>query len=67
MTVGDLHLPGIVGFALGGDRYADDAEMLRLLEPYAGQRHRAARLVLLSGRVPGGRAPRMAPRGIERL
>ncbi|MYS52650.1 DNA-3-methyladenine glycosylase 2 family protein, partial [Streptomyces sp. SID6013] len=67
VTVGDLHLPGIVGFALGGDRYADDAEMLRLLEPYAGQRHRAARLVLLSGRVPGRRAPRMAPRGIERL
>ena len=67
VTVGDLHLPGIVGFALGGDRDADDSVMLRLLEPYAGQRHRAARLVLLSGRVPGRRAPRMAPRGIERL
>ncbi|MFD8273719.1 DNA-3-methyladenine glycosylase family protein [Streptomyces flaveolus] len=67
VTVGDLHLPGIVGFALGGDRDADDAVMLRLLEPYAGQRHRAARLVLLSGRVPERRAPRMAPRGIERL
>ncbi|MET9257796.1 DNA-3-methyladenine glycosylase 2 family protein [Streptomyces sp. NPDC003717] len=67
VTVGDLHLPGIVGFALGGDRFADDAGMLRLLEPYAGQRHRAARLVLLSGRVPGRRAPRFAPRGIERL
>ncbi|WP_077798431.1 DNA-3-methyladenine glycosylase [Streptomyces sp. JHA26] len=67
VTVGDLHLPGIVGFALGGDRDADDAVMLRLLEPYAGQRHRAARLVLLSGRVPDRRAPRMAPRRIERL
>ncbi len=67
VTVGDLHLPGIVGFVLGGDRYADDAGMLRLLEPYVGQRHRAARLVLLSGRGPGRRAPRMAPRGIERL
>ncbi|MEU9334868.1 DNA-3-methyladenine glycosylase 2 family protein [Streptomyces sp. NPDC048290] len=59
VTVGDLHLPGIVGFALAGDRYADDAEMLRLLEPYGGQRHRAVRLILVSGRVPGRRAPRM--------
>jgi 3-methyladenine DNA glycosylase/8-oxoguanine DNA glycosylase len=62
VTVGDLHLPGIVGFALAGDRHADDEAMLRLLEPYAGQRHRAARLILLSGQVPKRRAPRM-PRG----
>ncbi|MFF9285550.1 DNA-3-methyladenine glycosylase family protein [Streptomyces griseosporeus] len=59
VTVGDLHLPGIVGWALAGDRDADDAVMLRLLEPYAGQRHRAARLILLSGKVPGRRAPKM--------
>ncbi|MGW0627253.1 DNA-3-methyladenine glycosylase family protein [Streptomyces sp. NPDC002758] len=62
VTVGDLHLPGIVGWALAGDRDADDSVMLSLLEPYAGQRHRAARLILLSGKVPGRRAPRM-PRG----
>lgn len=62
VTVGDLHLPGIVGWALAGDRDADDAVMLSLLAPYAGQRHRAARLILLSGRVPERRAPRM-PRG----
>ncbi len=62
VTVGDLHLPGIVGYALAGDRDADDAVMLALLEPYAGQRHRAARLILLSGRGPARRAPRM-PRG----
>ncbi|MEV5914935.1 DNA-3-methyladenine glycosylase 2 family protein [Streptomyces chartreusis] len=62
VTVGDLHLPGIVGFALAGDRDADDSVMLELLEPYAGQRHRAARLILLSGRVPARRTPRM-PRG----
>ncbi len=69
VTVGDLHLPGIVGFALGGDRGADDAAMLSLLEPYAGQgqRHRAVRLVLLSGRVPGRRAPRMRRGDIGRL
>ncbi|MFS8204405.1 DNA-3-methyladenine glycosylase family protein [Streptomyces sp. CWNU-52B] len=62
VTVGDLHLPGIVGYALAGDRDADDSVMLELLEPYAGQRHRAARLILLSGRAPARRQPRM-PRG----
>ncbi|WP_431997311.1 DNA-3-methyladenine glycosylase family protein [Streptomyces fungicidicus] len=67
VTVGDLHLPGIVGWALAGDRHADDSVMLSLLEPYAGQRHRAARLILLSGRVPGRRAPRMPYGDIGRL
>ncbi|WP_328677178.1 DNA-3-methyladenine glycosylase 2 family protein [Streptomyces sp. NBC_00322] len=62
VTVGDLHLPGIVGYALAGDRHADDAAMLELLAPYAGQRHRAARLILLSGRTPARRTPKM-PRG----
>lgn len=67
VTVGDLHLPGIVGWALAGDRDADDAVMLELLEPYAGQRHRAARLILLSGRVPPRRAPKMPKGDIGRL
>ncbi|MGW2963449.1 DNA-3-methyladenine glycosylase family protein [Streptomyces sp. NPDC001220] len=67
VTVGDLHLPGIVGFALAGDRYADDEAMLRLLEPYAGQRHRAARLILLSGQVPKRRVPQMPRWDIGRL
>ncbi|MEV7345660.1 DNA-3-methyladenine glycosylase 2 family protein [Streptomyces sp. NPDC093544] len=62
VTVGDLHLPGIVGYALAGDRDADDSVMLSLLAPYAGQRHRAARLILLSGRAPARRVPKM-PRG----
>ncbi|MFF2509177.1 DNA-3-methyladenine glycosylase family protein [Streptomyces sp. NPDC058067] len=61
VTTGDLHLPGIVGYALAGNRDADDAEMLRLLAPYEeqGQRHRAARLILLSGRTPARRQPKM--------
>ncbi|MER5595771.1 DNA-3-methyladenine glycosylase 2 family protein [Streptomyces sp. NPDC002265] len=67
VTVGDLHLPGIVGWALAGDRHADDAVMLRLLEPYAGQRHRAARLILLGGRTPARRAPKMPRWDIGRL
>jgi 3-methyladenine DNA glycosylase/8-oxoguanine DNA glycosylase len=59
VTVGDLHLPRIVGYALAGDRNTDDDAMLALLEPYAGQRHRAARLILLSGRTPPRREPKM--------
>ncbi|MER8088411.1 DNA-3-methyladenine glycosylase family protein [Streptomyces sp. NPDC058316] len=67
VTVGDLHLPGIVGHALADNRHADDEEMLALLAPYAGQRHRATRLILLSGRVPPRRAPRMTRGDIARL
>jgi len=36
--------------------------MLELLAPYAGHRHRAARLVVLSGRRAPRRGPRLAPR-----
>ncbi|MGW7088865.1 DNA-3-methyladenine glycosylase family protein [Streptomyces sp. NPDC054871] len=67
VTVGDLHLPGIVGYALAGDRTADDEEMLRLLEPYAGQRHRAARLILLSGHTPSRRKPGMPKFDIAKI
>ncbi len=67
LTTGDLNLPGRVGYALTGRRGVGDAEMLHLLAPYAGQRHRAARLILLSGRAPARRAPRAALSRIERL
>jgi endonuclease III len=61
VSVGDIHLPGAVGWALAG-REVDDAGMLELLAPYAGHRHRAARLVVLSGLRPPRRGPRLAPR-----
>jgi 3-methyladenine DNA glycosylase/8-oxoguanine DNA glycosylase len=61
VSVGDAHLPGAVGWALAGQK-VDDAGMLELLAPYAGHRHRAARLVLFSGLRPPRRGPRMAPR-----
>ncbi|WEH33769.1 DNA-3-methyladenine glycosylase 2 family protein [Streptomyces sp. AM 4-1-1] len=67
VSVGDYHLPGIVGHALADNRHADDEEMLRLLSPYEGQRHRATRLILLSGRTPPRHGPRMTPRDIARL
>ncbi|WP_327269362.1 DNA-3-methyladenine glycosylase 2 family protein [Streptomyces sp. NBC_01218] len=67
VTTGDYHLPGIVGHALADERNADDTRMLELLAPYAGQRHRATRLILLSGVGRPRRGPRMTPGDIARL
>jgi 3-methyladenine DNA glycosylase/8-oxoguanine DNA glycosylase len=61
VSVGDYHLPAVVGWALAG-RAVDDAGMLELLAPYRGHRHRAAALAALSGTSPGRRGPRMAVR-----
>ena len=61
VSVGDYHLPSAVGWALAG-RVVDDAGMLDLLAPYAGHRHRAARLVELAGIRPPRRGPRMSVR-----
>ncbi|MEV4294983.1 DNA-3-methyladenine glycosylase family protein [Microbispora rosea] len=60
-SVGDFHLPAIVGYALTGQK-ADDDGMLDLLEPFRGHRHRVVRLIELSGVRPPARGPRMAPR-----
>ena len=61
VSVGDYNLPGAVGWALAG-RIVDDAGMLELLAPYPGHRHRAARLIELSGIRPPRRGHRMAVR-----
>ncbi|MFC7221034.1 DNA-3-methyladenine glycosylase family protein [Streptomyces polyrhachis] len=58
VTVGDLHLPRIVGWSLARDRGADDARMLELLSPYPGQRHRATRYICLAGAKPPRREPK---------
>ena len=71
VSVGDYHLPTTVGWALSGpdgdgpDGVWTDAGMLALLEPYAGQRGRAIRLLekaAAAGLVPrrGRRGPRAA-------
>ncbi|MFI1799055.1 DNA-3-methyladenine glycosylase family protein [Streptomyces sp. NPDC020379] len=67
VTVGDLHLPKIVGYALTGRRGMDDSAMLDLLSPYAGQRHRACRLILLTGVAPPRRAPRFSVNDIRAI
>lgn len=61
VSVGDFHLSSLVGWALAG-RPVDDAEMLELLEPYAGQRYRAIRMIELSGVA----LPRFGPRASVR-
>ncbi|MEV0148175.1 MULTISPECIES: DNA-3-methyladenine glycosylase 2 family protein [unclassified Nonomuraea] len=61
VSVGDFHLATLVGYALTGEK-TDDPGMLRLLEPYAGHRHRAAVLVMLTGLRPPARGPRMPAR-----
>ncbi|WP_370673341.1 DNA-3-methyladenine glycosylase family protein [Streptomyces sp. DvalAA-14] len=61
LTVGDLHLPHHIGYALEGTRRSSDEAMLRLLAPYEGQRHRASRLILLATHAPPRHAPRLAP------
>ncbi|GHD46360.1 DNA-3-methyladenine glycosylase 2 family protein [Mycetocola manganoxydans] len=57
VSVGDYHLASTVGMALTGSPVDDDA-MLELLEPWAGQRQRVLRLILLSGI----RKPRRGPK-----
>jgi 3-methyladenine DNA glycosylase/8-oxoguanine DNA glycosylase len=66
VSVGDYHIPGIVGWALTG-RKVDDAGMLELLEPYAGHRYRVTRMLELSGGGPPRRGPRMPVRDYRRF
>jgi 3-methyladenine DNA glycosylase/8-oxoguanine DNA glycosylase len=61
VSVGDYHLPAVVGWTLAG-RATDDAGMLELLAPYAGHRYRVTRLIELGGSVPARRGPHMAVR-----
>ncbi len=58
-SVGDYHLPAIVGWALAG-RPVDDDGMLELLAPWAGQRQRIMRLIEASGFVKPRFGPRLA-------
>ncbi len=67
VSVGDYHLPSLVAWLFAGERRADDARMLELLEPYRGQRGRIQRLVEVSGRFPPRRGPRMPPRSMASI
>jgi 3-methyladenine DNA glycosylase/8-oxoguanine DNA glycosylase len=62
VSVGDYHLKNVVGWALAGKDRSSDEEMLVLLEPFKGHRHRATRLIGLS-RGTGTSAARPAGSG----
>lgn len=57
-SVGDYHLPALVGWALIG-KPVDDDGMLELLEPYRGHRQRVMRLITASGFAKPKFGPRM--------
>jgi 3-methyladenine DNA glycosylase/8-oxoguanine DNA glycosylase len=61
VSVGDYHIAALVGLNLAG-RVTDDAGMLDLLAPYAGQRYRVTRLIEVGGHAPPRRGPRMSVR-----
>jgi 3-methyladenine DNA glycosylase/8-oxoguanine DNA glycosylase len=57
VSVGDFHIPSVVGYALLGHKLDDDG-MLEVLAPYAPHRQRAVRYIEASG----FRKPRFGPR-----
>ncbi|MCU1528215.1 MAG: 3-methyladenine glycosylase [Frondihabitans sp.] len=57
-SVGDYHLPALVGWALIG-KPVDDDGMLELLEPWRGNRERVMRLIGSSGFTKPKFGPRM--------
>ena len=63
VSVGDFHLANYVGYALTGRARSTDEQMLDLLAPYSGHRHRAVRMIELSGLAPPKFGPRFAPPG----
>lgn len=67
VAVGDYHVPNLVAWNLAGEPRADDERMLELLEPYAGHRARAVRLLELDGRHAPKYGPRRRLRQIEAM
>jgi 3-methyladenine DNA glycosylase/8-oxoguanine DNA glycosylase len=58
VSVGDLHIPNTVAWALAGEPRGTDERMLELLEPFRGQRGRVCELLSAGGHS----APRYGPR-----
>ena len=66
VAVGDFHLKNLVAYALAGEPRGTDERMLELLAPYAGQRGRVVRLLLLDGHRPPAFGPRQRILPMER-
>ena len=67
VSVGDFHLANHVVHYFTGRARGSDEEMLDLLTPWAGQRGRIVRLVLLSGIAPPKFGPRFAVSDIRAI
>lgn len=67
ISVGDLHVPNIVAWALAGEPRGTDERMIELLEPYRPHRGRVQRLLEVSGIRAPAFGPRLEVRAIDRL
>jgi 3-methyladenine DNA glycosylase/8-oxoguanine DNA glycosylase len=67
VSVGDYHLKDVVVHFLTGRARGDDAEMVRLLAPWPGQRQRVVRLIEMSGVGKPRFGPRFAPVDIRAI
>ena len=65
VPIGDLHVPGMVTHAFTGE-VGDDAAMLEVLEPFAGQRGRVVRMVKAGGAGPPRRRPKPTRHDVSR-
>jgi 3-methyladenine DNA glycosylase/8-oxoguanine DNA glycosylase len=66
VSVGDFHIPGLVGYALLG-RKVDDRGMLDVLAPYAPHRQRVVRYIEAGGPGKPRFGPRFAPKDYREM
>ncbi|MDQ3785865.1 MAG: DNA-3-methyladenine glycosylase 2 family protein [Actinomycetota bacterium] len=66
VSVGDFHVPGLVGYALLG-RKVDDQGMLEVLRPYAPHRHRVVRYIEAGGPGKPRYGPRFSPKDYREM
>ncbi len=66
VVVGDYGIPSVIAWSLVGERKADDARMLELLEPERPHRARAVALIMAAGRTPPRHGPRLESPSIVR-
>jgi 3-methyladenine DNA glycosylase/8-oxoguanine DNA glycosylase len=67
VSVGDLHIPNSVAWALAGEARGTDERMLELLEPFAGHRGRVCDLLAAGGIGAPRFGPRMPTRSFARF
>jgi 3-methyladenine DNA glycosylase/8-oxoguanine DNA glycosylase len=67
VSVGDFHIKDVVVHFLTGRPRGSDAEMVALLQPWAGQRQRVVRLIEMSGVAKPRFGPRFAPVDIRAI